>query len=104
MLPRKAHVLHNKWVLITKTNANGYNERYKAWLVVCGNEELFGVDYNLTFAAVMDLATVKLIVILSRRCNVSARHGDVRSAYVKTEKEQEPGHPHENAEGHAIEP
>uniref|UniRef100_A0AAV1TPL2 Reverse transcriptase Ty1/copia-type domain-containing protein n=1 Tax=Peronospora matthiolae TaxID=2874970 RepID=A0AAV1TPL2_9STRA len=48
MFPRGAHVLHNKWVYKTKTDANGVIERYKARLVVCGNEQVFGVDYNLT--------------------------------------------------------
>ena len=47
VLPRKAHILHNKWVYKTRTNANGDIERYKARLVVCGNEQVFGVDYNL---------------------------------------------------------
>nr|CCA24530.1 hypothetical protein TcasGA2_TC015470 [Albugo laibachii Nc14] len=49
----------NGWVLKTKTDANGDVERYKARLVTCGNEQLSGVDYTLTFAAVMDLSTVK---------------------------------------------
>ena len=86
VLPRKAHILHNKWVYKPKTDANGDIERYKAWLVVCGNEQVFGVYYNLAFAAVIDMATVKLIMILSRRWNVPARHGDVPNAYLKAEK------------------
>uniref|UniRef100_A0AAV1TQS0 Integrase catalytic domain-containing protein n=1 Tax=Peronospora matthiolae TaxID=2874970 RepID=A0AAV1TQS0_9STRA len=65
--PRNAHVLHNKWVYKTNTDANGDIERYKARLVVCGNEQVFGIDYNLTFAAVMGLVTVKLILVLSKR-------------------------------------
>ncbi|CAI5723653.1 unnamed protein product [Peronospora farinosa] len=86
--PKNAHVLHNKWVYKTKTDANGDIERYKARLVVCGNEQVFEVDYNLTFAAVMDLRTVKRILMLSRRWKVPARHGDVPNAYVKAEKEE----------------
>ena len=56
-------------------------------MFVCGNEQLFGVDYTLTFAAVMDLGTVKLILVLSRRWNVPPRHSNVPNAYVKAEKE-----------------
>ena len=74
--------------LPTKTDANGDIERYKARLVVCGNEQVFGVGYTLTFAAVMDLVTVKLILVLSRRWNIPARHGDIPNAYVKAEKEE----------------
>ena len=86
--PKGAHVLSNKWVYKTKTDANGDIERYEASLVVCGNEQVFGVDYTLTFAAVMDLGTVKLILVLSRRWNVPARHGDVPNSYVKADKEE----------------
>ena len=57
-------------------------------MVVCGNEQVFGVDYTLTFAAVMDLGTVKLILELSRHWNVPARHGDVPNTYVKAENEE----------------
>nr|CCA26030.1 PREDICTED: hypothetical protein [Albugo laibachii Nc14] len=85
--PTCSHVLHNKWVFKTKTGANGDVERYKARLVACENEQLFGVDYTVTFAAVMELSTVKVILVLSRRWNVLARHGDVPNAYVKAEKE-----------------
>ena len=85
--PKNAHVLHNKWVYKNKTNANVDIDRYKARLVVCENEQVFGANYTLTFAAVMDLGTVKLILVLSRRCNVPACHGDVPNAYVKARKE-----------------
>ena len=62
--PTSSHVLHNKWVFETKTDANGDIERYKDRLVARGNEQLFGVDYTLTFAAVMELSTVKVILVL----------------------------------------
>ena len=65
--PKSVHVLHNKWVHKTKTDANGEIERYKARFIVCGNEQVFGANYTLTFAVVMDLGTVKLILVFFRR-------------------------------------
>ena len=59
--PKGAHVLHNKWVNKTK---NGFKRRHQSIqgsIFVCGFEQVFGVDYNLTFASVMDLVTVKLV-------------------------------------------
>ena len=64
----------------TKTVADGNVERYKARLVVCGNEQLLGIDYTQTFAAVMELGTIKDILVLPRRWYVPARHGDVPNA------------------------
>ena len=49
----------------TKTTAEGELEKLKARLVDCGNEEVLGVDYGLTFAAVMDLSTVEVILALA---------------------------------------
>ena len=87
--PVGSHVLHNKWVFKTKIDADGNVERYKARLVACGNEQLFGIDYTLTFAAVMELDTVKIILVLSRRRKVPVRHEDALNAYVKAEKEKD---------------
>ena len=58
-------------------------ERHKARLVDCGNEQVFGVDYALTFAAVMDMTPVKVILALAATWGVPAKHGDVPNAYVK---------------------
>lgn len=60
-------VLYKKWVFKTKMDANGDMERYKARPMACDNEQLFGVDYTLAFAAVMELSTVKVILVRSRR-------------------------------------
>nr|CCA17046.1 hypothetical protein HCAG_04640 [Albugo laibachii Nc14] len=70
-----------------KRDQDIFDQKKSARLVACGNEQLFGVDYTLTFAAVMELSTVKVILVLSRRWNLPARHGDVLNAYFKAEKE-----------------
>lgn len=46
--PKNCHLLHTKWVYKTKTDADGANERFKARLVACGNEQIYGADYGLT--------------------------------------------------------
>ena len=58
---------HKKWVFKTKTDADGGIERFKARLVGCGSEKLFGVKYGLTFAAVMELRTAKVTLVLAMR-------------------------------------
>uniref|UniRef100_A0AAV1U042 Reverse transcriptase Ty1/copia-type domain-containing protein n=1 Tax=Peronospora matthiolae TaxID=2874970 RepID=A0AAV1U042_9STRA len=86
--PNNSHVLHTKWVYKTKTDADGAIERFKARLVACGNEQVYGVDYGLTFAAVVELSTVKVILVLALRWGVPARHGEIPNAYVKDDKEE----------------
>ena len=65
--PKDSHVLHTKWVFKTKTDTDGVIDRFKARLLDCGNKQLFGVDYGLTFAAVMEMSTVKVILVFYRR-------------------------------------
>ncbi|POM64757.1 LOW QUALITY PROTEIN: Hypothetical protein PHPALM_19668 [Phytophthora palmivora] len=76
-----AHVLHTKRVYKTKKDADGDIERWKARLVTCGNEQEFGVGYNITFTAVIDMCSLKVILSLAKK----RRQGT--AIYVKTDKE-----------------
>lgn len=49
---------------------------------------MFGVNYTLRFAAVMDLGTGNQTLVLSRGWKVQARHGYVQKAYVKSDEEE----------------
>lgn len=81
-----SQALLTKWVFKTKTEEDGKIERYRAKLVVCWNEKLFNCNYKITFAAVMELSTVKLVLVFVREWCVPARHGDISNAYVKANK------------------
>ncbi|KAE9302338.1 hypothetical protein PR003_g22284 [Phytophthora rubi] len=50
--------------------------------------EEYGIDYIVTFSAVLDMTTGKLIFVMAHVWGVPARHGDVPSAYVKAGKEE----------------
>ncbi|GMF58755.1 unnamed protein product [Phytophthora fragariaefolia] len=88
-VPKDVRVLHPKWAFKTKLDAEGLIERHKARLVACGNKQSFGVDYSVTFAAVIDMTSSKLILALARKWRVPAKHGDVLNAYVKADKEED---------------
>ncbi|OWZ14604.1 putative mitochondrial protein [Phytophthora megakarya] len=87
--PHGAHVLHTKWVYKTKIDAGEVMERRKTRVVTCGDEQEFGVDYSVTFAAVIDMCSLKLIFALARKWRVPAKHDDVPNSYVKADKEAE---------------
>ncbi|GMF18324.1 unnamed protein product [Phytophthora fragariaefolia] len=63
--PRNSKLLHTMWVFKTKTHADGTVERYKGRLVVCGIEQKCGVDYIVTFSAVLGMTTGKLTFVMA---------------------------------------
>ena len=73
---------------MTKTEASGAVERMKARLMACRNGQVFGVDYSLTFAAVMDMSTMKVILRLAGTWSVPAKQGDVPNTFVRADKEE----------------
>jgi hypothetical protein len=86
--PKGVKILHSKWVFKTKVDSEGKFERYKARLVACGNEQVYGESYSQTFAPVMDIATVRYIFAMGVVWKVPPRHGDVPNAYVRAEGEE----------------
>ena len=83
------NLLHTKWVYKTKRCGDGQFERFKARLVACGNEQLLGIDSVLTFAAVMGIGNIKVILMPSMIWGVRARRVDVPETYVKAMTEDE---------------
>ncbi|CEG45455.1 FOG: Transposon-encoded proteins with TYA, reverse transcriptase, integrase domains in various combinations [Plasmopara halstedii] len=82
-------ILNTKWLFKTKTNAQGEIERHKARMVACGNEQVFGEDFMLTYAPVMEIISAKVILAMAQHWKVPARYGDVPNAYVKASAEEE---------------
>ena len=57
-LPPDKHALSCKWVFKYKFRADGTLERPKSRLVVCGNSQVEGEDYEETFVPVAKMTTV----------------------------------------------
>ena len=83
------HLLRSEWVLKKKKYVNGAVEHYKAHLVAGGDEQVLRRDYNLTFSAVLELTSGKVILAVERSWGIRARHYDVPSAYRKSYNEED---------------
>ena len=56
--PPNVKVVDCKWIYLIKLRSDGTLDRYKVRLVVFGNKQEYGVDYEKTFAPVSKMTTV----------------------------------------------
>lgn len=77
------------WVFKIKYNADGTIERYKARLVVCGNRQIEGEDFNETFASVVKMTTVQGLLRLAAANNWEIHQLDLHNAFLHGDFEEE---------------
>ena len=60
--PHNVKAICCKWIYSIKLCSDGTLDRYKARLVVLGNKQEYGVDYEKTFAPVAKMTTVPMVI------------------------------------------
>ena len=84
LVPRPSDIkpLHVKWVYKLKTDTDGCLLRYKACLVVCGDEQLAAVDFTETFSHVVKWSTMHTGVSMAAMHGWPILHLDVKCAFL----------------------
>lgn len=70
-------------------NAEGKIERYKARLVAKGYTQKYGVDYGDTFAPVVKINTIRILVLIVVNKYWQLRPFDVKSAFLNGTLDEE---------------
>ena len=89
-LPSGRSAIKNRWVYVTmpitggetKGHVRGNDKDYKARLVAKGFTQIAGIDYEETFAPVVRLDSLRLLLSLAATYDWEIHHVDIKSAYL----------------------
>lgn len=81
-LPPGKKAIGSGWVYKIKYTDKSKVERVKARLVVHGNRQVVGVDFNETFAPVAKMGTVRLFLAVAVSLNWELYQMDVHNAFI----------------------
>lgn len=83
-LPPGARAIANKWVYSLKDGAKGQTaiSRQKARLVARGDRQIYGVDYDETYAPVIKLVSLRIMLTIAAFRDLDLKHWDVVAAFV----------------------
>lgn len=88
-LPQHAKPLRTKIVANTKYTRDGNLDRHKIRIVVQGNLQKEGVDYDETFAPVANLDSIRTLMALAAKYDLELDQMDVSTAYLNGILEEE---------------
>lgn len=88
-LPPGKRALGSRWVYKIKYNSDGSIERLKARLVVFGNHQIIGIDYNETFAPVAKMVTIRTFLTIAASQNWELHQMDVHNAFLHGDLHEE---------------
>lgn len=81
-LPPESKIVGHRWVFTRKKNPEGKVLRYKGRIVAQGYTQTYGLDYQDTYAPVLDQITYRLLIALSTYLQFDMDSMDVVTAFL----------------------
>jgi hypothetical protein len=80
--PQRRRILRNHWVLTKKHNTDGTLNKYKARLVVMGNHQVEGLDFNETFSPTLRYQSLRTLLSLATSWDLEVYQLDIKTAFL----------------------
>nr|GEV80675.1 zinc finger, CCHC-type [Tanacetum cinerariifolium] len=87
--PKNVTVLGTKWVFTNKLDENGIVSRNKARLVAQGYNQQEGIDYDETYALVIRLESIRILLAYACTLDFKLFQMDVKSAFLNSSINEE---------------
>nr|GEZ06489.1 cysteine-rich RLK (receptor-like protein kinase) 8 [Tanacetum cinerariifolium] len=85
VLPEGKNAIDSHWIFKTKLKADGTEERKKVRLVVKGNRQRHGIDYQETFALVANMVIVRSLLAIAAMKGWFTCQMDVSNAFLHSD-------------------
>ncbi|CAI7805927.1 unnamed protein product [Closterium sp. NIES-54] len=82
--PRGVNIMKNWWVLMTKYHINDTVACKKARLVVKGFTQVYGADYDETYALVSSYVTLMIFLSIVAVLDLNLMHIDMKNAFLQS--------------------
>lgn len=84
VLSEGSNIITSKWVFKVKMNIDGTLDKFKARLVARGFSEVYGIDYQDTFAPTGKFDTLRLFLAIVALEDLKCHQVDVNNAFTES--------------------
>jgi hypothetical protein len=81
-LPYGKKAIRSQWLFSIKTKSDGSIERYKSRLVILGNMQKFGINYEEVFSPVCRLESLRIFLAICTILNLEIHQLDISTAFL----------------------
>ena len=81
-VPQDKKVIPSKWVFKIKVDADGFPVRFKCRLVAGGHKQVYGEDYDLTYAPVSRITTLRVLLSVAAYRGWKVHQLDIKTAFL----------------------